>query len=129
MLYFWKAWDSRISNMTFPFIKCEIHKYKNTKCLEDPTCAISSCPEQLKLSLNRWPCHWLSHWVTFDFDILNFPKISFFFENLKIFRKSQFFWKSQNLPKIFVKKKPWKRPNWCARFTCVTVLLLVLLYY
>ena len=40
VLYFWKAWDSRISNMTFPCIKCEIHKYTNTKCLKDPTCAI-----------------------------------------------------------------------------------------
>ena len=38
---FWKAWDSRISNMTFPCIKCKIHiisKYANTNCLkEDPT--------------------------------------------------------------------------------------------
>ena len=41
MLYFWKAWVSRISNMTFPRIKCkihkytnsQIHKYTNTKCL------------------------------------------------------------------------------------------------
>ena len=48
MLYFLKAWDSRISNMTFPCIKCkihkytitQIHKYTNTKCLKDPTCAI-----------------------------------------------------------------------------------------
>merc|ERR1719411_2026397 len=37
-----------ISNMTFPCIKCKIHKYTitqirkytNTKCLKDPTCAI-----------------------------------------------------------------------------------------
>ena len=36
------------SNMTFPCIKCKIHKYTitqirkytNTKCLKDPTCAI-----------------------------------------------------------------------------------------
>merc|ERR1711953_160845 len=48
VLYFLKAWDSRISNMTFPCIKCKIHKYTiiqirkytNTKCLKDPTCAI-----------------------------------------------------------------------------------------
>ena len=48
VLYFWKAWDSRISNMTFLCIKCKIHKYTitqirkytNTKCLKDPTCAI-----------------------------------------------------------------------------------------
>ena len=48
MICFWKAWDSRISNMTFPCIKCKIHKntntqirkYTNTKCLKDPTCAI-----------------------------------------------------------------------------------------
>ena len=26
--------------MTSPRIKCEIHKYTNTKCLKDPTCAI-----------------------------------------------------------------------------------------
>ena len=25
-----KAWDSRISNMTFLCIRCEIHKYANT---------------------------------------------------------------------------------------------------
>ena len=31
MLYFWKAWDSRILNMTFPCIKCETHKYANTQ--------------------------------------------------------------------------------------------------
>ena len=37
---FEKAWDSRISNMTFPCSKCKIHKYTitqirkytNTKC-------------------------------------------------------------------------------------------------
>ena len=29
VLYFLKAWDSRISNMTFPCIKCETHKYTN----------------------------------------------------------------------------------------------------
>ena len=48
VLYFWKTWDSRISNMTFPCIKYKIHKYTitqickytNTKCLKDPTCAI-----------------------------------------------------------------------------------------
>ena len=51
-LYFWKAWDSSISNMTFPCIKCKIHKYTsiqlhkytNTKCTQDqtknPTCDI-----------------------------------------------------------------------------------------
>ena len=56
MLYFWKAWDSRISNMTFPCIKCKIHKYTiaqickytNTKCLKDPTCAIFSKTMELK---------------------------------------------------------------------------------
>ena len=26
-----KAWDSRITNMTFPCIRCEIHKYTNTQ--------------------------------------------------------------------------------------------------
>ena len=31
MLYFWKAWDSRISNMVFPCVKCKIHTYKNTQ--------------------------------------------------------------------------------------------------
>ena len=49
VLYFLKAWDSRISNMTFPCIKWKIHQYPNTqickytnkKCLKDPTCAIS----------------------------------------------------------------------------------------
>ena len=40
VLYFWKAWDSRISNMTFQCIKCNIHKYTNTKCLKVPTSAI-----------------------------------------------------------------------------------------
>ena len=40
MLYFLKAWDSRISNMTFQCIKCNIHKYTNTKCLKVPTSAI-----------------------------------------------------------------------------------------
>ena len=29
VLYFLKAWDSRISNMTSPCIKCKIHKYIN----------------------------------------------------------------------------------------------------
>ena len=29
MLYFLKAWDSRISNMTFPCVKCKIYKYTN----------------------------------------------------------------------------------------------------
>ena len=29
--YFWKAWDSRISNMIFQCVKCKIHNYKNTK--------------------------------------------------------------------------------------------------
>ena len=38
--HFWKAWDSRKSNLTFPWIKCKIHKYTNTKCLKDPTYAI-----------------------------------------------------------------------------------------
>ena len=48
VLYFLNAAGSRISNMTFPRIKCKIHKftntqirkYTNTKCLKDPTCAI-----------------------------------------------------------------------------------------
>ena len=31
VLYFWKAWDSRISKMTFPCIKCKIHKYTITQ--------------------------------------------------------------------------------------------------
>ena len=31
MLYLLKAWDSRILDMTFPYIKCEIHKYKVLK--------------------------------------------------------------------------------------------------
>ena len=26
--------------MTFLCVKCKIHKYTNTKCLKDPTCAI-----------------------------------------------------------------------------------------
>ena len=29
VLYFESTWDSRISNMTFPCVKCEIHKYAN----------------------------------------------------------------------------------------------------
>ena len=28
-----------------------------------------SCPQQL----NRWPCHWLTNWVTFTFDITEWP--------------------------------------------------------
>ena len=32
--------------------------------------AVFSCPEQL----NRWPCHWVSEWVTFDFDITEWPQ-------------------------------------------------------
>ena len=48
VLYFWKAWDSKISNMTFPCIICKIHKYMNTqicnytntKCSKDPICAL-----------------------------------------------------------------------------------------
>ena len=31
VLYFWKTWDSRISNMIFPCVKCKIHNYKNTQ--------------------------------------------------------------------------------------------------
>ena len=48
VLYFLKAWDSTISNMTFPYIICKIHKYMNTqicnytntKCSKDPICAL-----------------------------------------------------------------------------------------
>ena len=34
VLYFWQPWDSRISNMTFLCIKCQIHKYSNTLHLQ-----------------------------------------------------------------------------------------------
>ena len=30
---------------------------------------VFSCPQQL----NRWPCHWLTDWLTFTFDITDWP--------------------------------------------------------
>jgi len=50
--------------MTFPCIKCKIHKnmntqirkYTNTKCLKDPTCAISLKAWDSRISNMIFPC-------------------------------------------------------------------------
>ena len=43
------------------YVLCPLEDKDKDKVLKIPnTCYIFSCPQQL----NRWPCHWLSHWLT-----------------------------------------------------------------
>ena len=92
-----KAWDSRISNMTFPCIKCKIHKYTitqirkytNTKCLKDPTCAIflkSMGFKDIKCDICRCPGRKQKHLIFSLFLLLmssnNVTRCSFWIPNL-----------------------------------------------
>ena len=55
-----------------------------------------SCPQQL----NRWPCHWLTDWLTFTFDITEWPERLVTFETFD--QSDEETWPDQHFDKSFL---------------------------